>query len=120
MVSLSAFTIEPRLQKKQISDILNKVSPFQGLTDFLMFPITGELNKMAAKKFRVQIAFDECKGCGRCLKACPKKLLAVGNALNKQGYLAITAEEPELCIGCGSCFYQCPEPGAITIVEITE
>ena len=50
---------------------------------------------MAAKKFRVQIAFDECKGCGRCLKACPKKLLAVGNALNKQGYLAIQAENAE-------------------------
>ena len=75
---------------------------------------------MAAKKFRVQIAFDECKGCGRCLKACPKKLLAVGNALNKQGYLAIQAENAESCIGCGSCFYQCPEPVAINIFEITE
>ncbi len=75
---------------------------------------------MAAKKFRVQIAFDECKGCGRCLKACPKKLLAQGSALNKQGYLAVEAAEPENCIGCGSCFYQCPEPGAITILEITE
>ena len=49
-----------------------------------------------------------------------QKLLAVGSALNKQGYLAIHAENPELCIGCGSCFYQCPEPGTITIVEITE
>ena len=26
----------------------------------------------------------------------------------------------EGCIGCGACYYSCPEPGAITIVEITE
>ena len=75
---------------------------------------------MAAKKFRVRIAADECKGCGRCLKACPKSLLSVGNELNIQGYFAIVAKEPELCIGCGSCFYQCPEPGAITIFEVEE
>lgn len=73
-----------------------------------------------AKKHRVQIAFDECKGCGRCLTACPKKLLLIGSEINKQGYTAITAVNPEMCIGCGSCFYQCPEPGAITIYEIME
>ena len=54
------------------------------------------------------------------LKACPKSLLSVGNELNIQGYFAIVAKEPELCIGCGSCFYQCPEPGAITIFEVEE
>ena len=75
---------------------------------------------MAAKKFRVRITADECKGCGRCLKACPKSLLSVGNDLNIQGYFAIVANEPENCIGCGSCFYQCPEPGAITIFEVEE
>jgi len=75
---------------------------------------------MAAKKFRVQIAFDECKGCGRCLRACPKKLLAVGTEINKQGYFSVVAADPTDCIGCGSCFYQCPEPGALTIIEITE
>ena len=73
-----------------------------------------------AKKHRIEISFDECKGCGRCIIACPKKLLAMGKEINKQGYTAVEAAEPANCIGCGACFYQCPEPGAITIYEIVE
>ena len=72
---------------------------------------------MAVKKFRVQITADECKGCGRCLMVCPKKLLSRGHELNSQGYYPAIVENPEGCVGCGSCFYQCPEPGAITIFE---
>lgn len=72
---------------------------------------------MAGKKFSVRITADECKGCGRCLAVCPKKLIAQGRELNIQGYFAVTVEHPEECLGCGSCFYQCPEPGAITIFE---
>ena len=72
---------------------------------------------MAAKKFTNQITADECKGCGRCLAVCPKKLISRGNELNIQGYYPATVESPSACIGCGSCFYQCPEPGAITIFE---
>ena len=75
---------------------------------------------MSAKKFEIRISSEECKGCKRCVSACPKKLISVGKVINKQGYFAVTAEDPGNCIGCGSCFYQCPEPGAITIVEITE
>ena len=73
-----------------------------------------------AKKFRIRISGEECKGCCRCVAACPKSLISVGDKLNCQGYFAVEAKEPEKCIGCGSCFYQCPEPGAITIFEITE
>ena len=73
-----------------------------------------------AKKFRIRISGEECKGCYRCVAACPKSLISVGGKLNCQGYFAVEAKEPEKCIGCGSCFYQCPEPGAITIFEINE
>jgi len=72
---------------------------------------------MAVKKFRIRIAADECKGCGRCITVCPKKLISRGQELNIQGYFAMTVANPNDCIGCGSCFYQCPEPGAITIFE---
>ena len=75
---------------------------------------------MAGKKHRIQISKDECKGCGRCVPACPKKLISVGKEINIQGYLAVVASEPGNCIGCGACFHQCPEPGAITIFEIEE
>lgn len=70
------------------------------------------------KTFRCEIASDECKGCSRCVEACPKGVLALGDKLNMMGFPAVVAKE-EGCIGCGSCFYSCPEPGAITIIEIT-
>ncbi len=71
------------------------------------------------KTFRVEIATDECKGCERCVNACPRGVLKMGEHLNKQGFPAVI-QTGNLCIGCGSCFYTCPEPGALTIVVHTE
>ena len=69
------------------------------------------------KTFRAAIAVEECKGCGRCVIACPRGVLAMGTKLNHMGFP--TAEySGSGCIGCGNCFYTCPEPGAVTIVEI--
>ncbi len=66
--------------------------------------------------FRCDINGDECKGCGRCVIACPKHVLSMGTKLNKMSApYAVYAGSG--CIGCGGCFYSCPEPGAITIVE---
>ena len=73
-----------------------------------------------SKKYRICIAQEECKGCKRCITACPKNLIDIGNELNKQGYFSARVEHPEDCIGCGSCFLQCPEPGAITIYQTEE
>ena len=71
---------------------------------------------MAVKKFRIRITADECKGCGRCLTVCPKKLISRGHELNIQGYYAAVVENPEGCIGCGSCYRNC-QTGAIVKVE---
>lgn len=68
------------------------------------------------KKNIVIIEPDECKGCERCVLACPKSVLAMSSNLNKYGFpYAFYAGNG--CIGCGGCFYSCPEPGAITIIE---
>ena len=75
----------------------------------------AEKNK---KKFRVEIAIDECKGCGRCIYACPVNALRKTNLVNAMG--CVYVEYTKGCIGCGSCFYTCPEPGAITVIEILE
>ena len=68
------------------------------------------------KKFFVEIKPDECKGCGRCVKACPKSVLILGSRLNTMGF-PFVSYKGEGCIGCGACFYNCPEPGTITIFE---
>ena len=56
----------------------------------------------------------ECKSCGRCVDACPKQCLEIGNELNVRGYRSVVYKG-EGCIGCASCFYTCPEPHALEI-----
>lgn len=56
----------------------------------------------------------ECKACGRCIAACPKKVLAMGQELNARGY-PFAKYAGAGCIGCLNCFYVCPEPNAIEV-----
>lgn len=56
----------------------------------------------------------ECKACGRCVAACPKKVIHLGNELNARGY-AYAKYDGQGCIGCANCFYACPEPNAIEV-----
>lgn len=68
------------------------------------------------KTHRIEIVPEECKGCGRCVKACPKNLIKMSVELNEMGFpYAIYSGQG--CIGCGACFYNCPEPGAVTVIK---
>ena len=64
----------------------------------------------------LKIDDEECKGCGLCIEACPPKVIAMGERLNRYGYrTAVYAGAG--CTGCGICFLACPEPGAITVLR---
>ena len=54
------------------------------------------------RTFEVVIAVDECKGCERCVNACPRGVLRMGTHLNKLGFPAVTLTG-QPCIGCGGC-----------------
>ena len=56
----------------------------------------------------------ECKGCGRCVSACPPKVLALSKNLNERGY-HYAEYAGDGCVGCGNCFYSCPEPSAVEV-----
>lgn len=72
------------------------------------------------KRFAVKIEADECKGCERCILACPKSVLKMSESgLNIYGF-PYAQYVGAGCIGCGACFYGCPEPGAIIVLEETE
>jgi NAD-dependent dihydropyrimidine dehydrogenase PreA subunit len=57
---------------------------------------------------------DECKACGRCVAACPKKVLRISTRFNNKGMTPVEYIG-EGCIGCGICFYNCPEPYALEV-----
>jgi NAD-dependent dihydropyrimidine dehydrogenase PreA subunit len=64
---------------------------------------------------RVIIHAEQCKGCGRCILACPKSVLYLSDRMNIHGYLTACVNGSTACSACGFCFYTCPEPGAITV-----
>ena len=55
-----------------------------------------------------------CKGCGYCIKFCPKGILKMGEERNKKGHFFPVVTEPDKCISCGICATMCPE-GAIEL-----
>jgi len=58
-----------------------------------------------------------CKGCGLCVRACPKQLLQLSKTkINAKGYHPAEITDQAACVACASCARTCPEP-AITIVK---
>ncbi|HKV09145.1 MAG TPA: 3-methyl-2-oxobutanoate dehydrogenase subunit VorB [Thermoanaerobaculia bacterium] len=53
---------------------------------------------------------EYCKGCGRCIDACPKHCITVGHEINSLTGLTPIVLDLEACNGCGLCITACPEP----------
>lgn len=59
---------------------------------------------------KVTIHENACKGCGLCVRACPKGVLAISTShLNTKGYYPVEVAHPETCIACASCARTCPD-----------
>ena len=53
---------------------------------------------------------DLCKGCGLCVDACPRKLLAIdGSKINIKGHSPAVITVQSKCIGCAFCATMCPD-----------
>ncbi len=64
---------------------------------------------------KITVNEELCKGCGLCVTACPKKILALAkDKINAKGYHPSTLTDESQCIGCASCAIMCPDV-AITV-----
>jgi len=70
-----------------------------------------------AKKGKVIIDRELCKGCLLCLRACPVKVLEEDAELNSSGCHPSKAVQADKCIACGNCYEVCPDV-CIEVYEI--
>lgn len=69
---------------------------------------------------RVVVSDKRCKGCERCVDACPQKVLSISNRLNEKGYFVAEPSSPALCIGCLLCAISCPDVAIEVFVHGTQ
>lgn len=69
------------------------------------------------KQAGVVIHVEHCKGCGRCVAACPQGILKMSDRVNTRGYTVAEVDGIEQCKRCGLCFYNCPEPNGISVIR---
>ncbi|MBC3516397.1 ferredoxin family protein [Neobittarella massiliensis] len=64
---------------------------------------------------KITVNTDLCKGCGLCVQACPKQIIALAQELlNAKGYHPAQCIDEGACIGCAMCATMCPDV-AITV-----
>ncbi|MFN7966609.1 MAG: 4Fe-4S binding protein [Acidobacteriota bacterium] len=69
---------------------------------------------MAMERPKVVLQPYLCKGCGRCIEACPKHAISMGTEINQSsGQIPVMIDE-EKCNHCGLCISACPEPFGLT------
>lgn len=58
---------------------------------------------------KVEFRDERCKGCGLCVLACPKDILAVSSEINRSGYPVAVIKDIDACTGCALCAEMCPD-----------
>lgn len=64
-------------------------------------PLAAAVKAKIGKSNKLLYVFDQCKGCGACVRNCPNAALSLKD--NK------ASVDPGRCLLCGYCVYHCPE-----------
>jgi 2-oxoglutarate ferredoxin oxidoreductase subunit delta len=62
-----------------------------------------------ARRGKLIIDRELCKGCYLCIRACPVKVLERDETPNSTGTYPTKFVHAEKCIACGNCFEVCPD-----------
>jgi len=62
-----------------------------------------------ARKGKVILNREACKGCYLCIRSCPVKALEKDTVINTSGTYPSKPVEGGSCIGCGNCYEVCPD-----------
>ena len=62
-----------------------------------------------AKKGKIKIKSDRCKGCYLCVRACPAAVLQAGDTATSAGVYPVKIANEDKCIACGCCYAMCPD-----------
>ncbi len=57
---------------------------------------------------KIIINAERCKGCGLCVKVCPKGHIAISKESNKAGFFPAQVTDTD-CTGCSVCALVCPD-----------
>ena len=69
----------------------------------------GPARKEVRTLIKVTIDQERCKGCGLCIDACPRKLIALADFVNQKGYHPAQCTDQQTCISCAFCARMCPD-----------
>ena len=62
-----------------------------------------------ARKGKIIIDRELCKGCYLCIRACPVKILESETELNASGVYPVKTTDMAKCVACGNCYEVCPD-----------
>lgn len=75
---------------------------------------------------KIIINTERCKGCGLCVRICPKQVIVISETSNSNGFFPAQSDNCG-CTGCAMCAIMCPEaiievyregPEEIDVVEV--
>ncbi len=72
----------------------------------------AHLHPVHTTNFLPRVDAEVCKGCGKCVEACPVDAMGLVPAVGKKNPKAQAASlDEDVCLGCGVCVRACPNDG---------
>jgi pyruvate/2-oxoacid:ferredoxin oxidoreductase alpha subunit/NAD-dependent dihydropyrimidine dehydrogenase PreA subunit len=85
-----------------------------------MTPVARPSSSARGQKPLPRLELRYCKGCGRCIGACPKHSISFRSSPETESGFVAVEIDLETCNACGLCLEACPEPwGLMGVTEET-